>query len=125
MKVTNKSIRTVTIKTFRNINKNQNYILEQIKTNLMQEILYIFQIQNLSLSHLLSNNLKFKIYKAIIFLVLYSFTLKDCRCLRRESQGEYLALKKREQQKYRKTCIMMSFIICIFHQIFFFLGEDY
>jgi hypothetical protein len=51
---------------------NQNLIQEEIKTRLNSDNACYHSIQNLSSSHLLSKNLKIRIYKSIIFpAVLY------------------------------------------------------
>jgi hypothetical protein len=50
---------------------NQNYIQEEIKSRLKSRIACYHSAQKLLSSSLLSKNLKIKIYKIIILIVLY------------------------------------------------------
>jgi len=53
---------------------NHNCIHEEIKEQIKYEECLLHSIHNFSPSHLLSKNLKFKIYKTIIlFVVLYGY----------------------------------------------------
>ena len=66
---------------------NTNFILEEIKSRLKSGNACYHSVQNLLSSRLLSKNLKTKIYRTIILLVLYgcetwSLTLREERKLR-------------------------------------------
>jgi len=69
------------------ISTNQNYIQEEINSRLKSWNACYHSVQNLLPSSLLSKNLKIKIHRTIIFLVLYGFetwslTLREERRLR-------------------------------------------
>jgi hypothetical protein len=61
-----------------------------------------------------------KIHKIVILCLTWSLTLREEHRLRvfENKVLEYLGLGRRKQQKAEENCIMGSFIICIFHQIF-------
>jgi hypothetical protein len=72
-------------------------------------------------SHLLSKNLKIKIYKAIILLVLYgcetwSFTAREENILRvygNRTPRRIFGFKREKWREAGKDCIMGSFITCM------------
>jgi hypothetical protein len=76
-----------------------------------------YSVQNLLPSHLISKNLKIKIYKTVILpIVLYGFetwslTLEEEHTLR---VFENRVLRKMDHGEY---CIMMNFTACILHRI--------
>jgi hypothetical protein len=78
-------------------------------------------VQNLLSSHLLSTNVKIKIYKTIILPVVlngcetWSLTLRveiDCGCLRTGCLGEYLDLRGIKWQEVGENCVIRSCMVC-------------
>jgi hypothetical protein len=71
MKIVNKSIQNVPqFKYLGTTVTNQNLIQEEIKRRLNSDNVCYHSVQNLLSSHLLSKNVKIRIYKTIILLVL-------------------------------------------------------
>jgi hypothetical protein len=104
---------------------NQNDIHDEIKNRLNMGNACYHSVQNLLSSHLISKNLKIKIYKTVILpVVLYgcktwSLTLGEVHKL---SVFENSVLRKifgpkREEDDRGENCITMSFITCILHRI--------
>jgi hypothetical protein len=103
---------------------NQNLIQEEIKRRLNSDNACYHSVQNLLSSHLLSKNLKIRIYKIVIFLVV----LYGCETLREEHRlmvfenrvlRRIFVLKKDEVVGGGggENCITMSCVICTLHQV--------
>jgi sorting nexin-29 len=128
----NQNIRTAN-ESFENVAKfkylgmmltNQKDIHDEIKSRLNSGNACYYSVQNLLSSHLISKNLKIKIYKTVILLVVlygcktWSLTLREeqrLKFLRTRCLG-YLDLKGRKMD-CGENCIMMNFTACILHQI--------
>jgi hypothetical protein len=104
---------------------NQNDIHNEIVSRLNSGNAYYYSVQNLLSSHLISKNLKFKIYKTVILpVVLYgcktwSLTLGEEYRLR---VFENRVLRRIFGHKGRKgdggeNCIIMNFLACILRRI--------
>jgi len=104
---------------------NWNCIHEEIKSKLNLENAYYHFVQNLLSSHLLSKNLKIKIYETIILPVVlcgcetWSLILREQHrlCLRAGCWGEYLDLRGRKWWEVGEDHIMRSLTTCMLHQI--------
>jgi hypothetical protein len=96
---------------------NQNDIRDEIKNRLNLGNACYHSVQNLLSSHLISKNLKIKIYRNVILpVVLYgcetwSLTLGEEHRLR---VFENRVLRKMD---HGENCIMTSFMTCILRQI--------
>jgi len=100
----------------------QNFIQEQIKTRRKSGNACYHLVQNILSSSLLSKNLKIKIYRTKILLVV----LYGCKtwgrnvgwgCLRIGCWGEYLDLRGTSWQGSGENFITRSLMICTAHQI--------
>jgi hypothetical protein len=104
---------------------NQNDIHDKIKHILNSENAYYYSVHDLLSSHLISKNLKIKIYKTVILpVVLYgcemwSLTLGEEHRLRvfEDRVLRKIFGPKREKTDCGDYCIMMNFITCVLHQI--------
>jgi hypothetical protein len=104
---------------------NQNDIHDEVKSILNSGNACYYSVQNILSSHLISKNLKIKIYKTVICR-LYCMGAKlglslsgrntDWGFLRTEWWGGYLDLKGRKMDR-GENCMMMSFTACIFQRI--------
>jgi sorting nexin-29 len=96
---------------------NQNDIHDKIKSRLNSGNACYYSVQNLLSSHLISKNLKIKIYKTVILPVVpyrcktWSLTLREEHKLR---VFENRVLRK---TGHEENCIMVNYIACILHQI--------
>jgi hypothetical protein len=103
---------------------NQNDICDEIKSQLNSGNACYYSVQNLLYSHLISKNLKTKIYKTVILPVLlygcraWFLTLGEEHRLR---VFENSVLRKifgpKRKMDHGENCIMMSFMTCILRQI--------
>jgi hypothetical protein len=104
---------------------NQNDIHNEIKSRFNSGNACYYSVQNLLSSHLISKNLKIKIYKTVILpVVLYgcetwSLTLGKEQRLRVFENRVLRRIfgPKRDEECRGENCIMMNFIACILHRI--------
>jgi hypothetical protein len=99
---------------------NQNLIQEEIKRRLNSDNACYHSVQNLLSSHLLSKNVKSRIYKTIILpVVLYGCEtwslslMEEHRCW-----GKYVDWREMKWQKVGENCIMGSFRTRTFRQVY-------
>jgi hypothetical protein len=104
---------------------NQNDICDEIKSRLILGNACYYSVQNLLSPHLISKNLKIKIYKTVILpFVLYgcetsSLTLVEEHRLR-VFENRVLRKKfgpKRKKMDHGENCIMTRFMACILHRL--------
>jgi hypothetical protein len=90
---------------------NQNDIRDEIKSRLNSGNACYYSLQNLLSSHLISKNLKIKIYKSVILTVVpygcktWSLTLREEQRLKVSKNrvlGKILGLKREEDGSWRK-----------------------
>jgi hypothetical protein len=103
---------------------NQDAIHDEIKSRLNSGNACYYSVQNLLSSRLISKNLKIKIYKTVILVVVlygcetWSLTLREEHRLRVfENRVLRIFGPKREEDGSGENCIMMNFTACIFHRI--------
>jgi hypothetical protein len=104
---------------------NQNDIHDEIRSRLNSENACYYSVQNLLSSCLISKNLKIKIYKTVILLIVlygcetWSLTLGQEHKLRvfENRVLRKVFRPKRKEDGHGENCIMMNFAACILHRI--------
>jgi hypothetical protein len=99
---------------------NQISIQEEIKGRLNSGNSCYSSVQNLLTSHLLSKNIKIKIYKIVISLFCMGVKLMEERRLgvfENRVLRRIFGVKRDEVMREWRNCITRSFVICALRQV--------